>query len=117
MPSSAQRGGARKLSLVSDPAPRAHRLLKVLLLFVGSLLFVNALAGDRGLSESLEARRHHERLRQEIDRLRLRNESLRQEAHRLREDPSAVEEVARQELGLIRPGELMFLLSDSRGAR
>ena len=117
MPTSAPFRGARKLPLAAESPLRTRRLLKMMLLFIGSVLLVNALAGDRGLSESFEARRHQERLRHGIDQLRRHNDRLRQEARRLREDPSAIEEVARRELGLIRPGELLFLLSDSPGAR
>ncbi|MGE3405088.1 MAG: septum formation initiator family protein [Vicinamibacterales bacterium] len=37
---------------------------------------------------------------------------MREEARRLREDPSAIEDIARRELGLIRPGEKLFILKD-----
>ena len=37
---------------------------------------------------------------------------MREEARRLREDPSAIEELARQELGLIKPGEKLFIVKD-----
>jgi cell division protein FtsB len=37
---------------------------------------------------------------------------LREEARRLREDPTAVEEIARRELGLIKPGERLFIVKD-----
>jgi cell division protein FtsB len=30
----------------------------------------------------------------------------------LKEDPAAIEEVARRELGLIKPGERLFILKD-----
>jgi cell division protein FtsB len=30
----------------------------------------------------------------------------------LREDPNAIEELARRELGLIRPGETLFIIKD-----
>ena len=33
-------------------------------------------------------------------------------ARRLREDPAAIEEIARRELGLIKPGERVFILKD-----
>ena len=75
-------------------------------------LLVNALAGDRGLIQSIEARRQHRWLQTEVERLRLDNDRLRQQARRLREDPAAIEEVARRDLGLIRPGEIIVLLSD-----
>ena len=109
------RRGARKRPPVQESAPLSRRLVLFGLLFVGSVLVANALVGERGLIDSIEARRQHQRLTREIDRLHLQNEHLRREARRLREDPGAIEEVARGDLGLIRSGELLFLLHD--GAR
>jgi cell division protein FtsB len=33
-------------------------------------------------------------------------------ARRLRDDPAAIEEQARRELGLIKPGEVLFIIKD-----
>ena len=44
--------------------------------------------------------------------MRAENAGLRLQAQRLREDPSAIEELARQELGLIKPGERLFIVKD-----
>ncbi len=38
------------------------------------------------------------------------NARLREEARRLREDPSAVERIARRELGMARPGEVLVVV-------
>jgi len=81
-------------------------------MLVIAVLVVNGLVGERGLMESLEARRRHRWLHAEVERLRLDNDHLRQQAQRLRHDASAIEEVARRDLGLIRPGEIVFLLND-----
>jgi cell division protein FtsB len=35
---------------------------------------------------------------------------LREDARRLREDPAAIEEIARRELGLMSPGEKLFII-------
>ena len=44
---------------------------------------------------------------------RLENDHLREQIRRLRgEDPTAIEEIARRELGLIRPGERLFPIHD-----
>ena len=40
------------------------------------------------------------------------NAELREMARRLREDPAAIEEQARRELGLIKPGEVLFIVKD-----
>jgi cell division protein FtsB len=60
----------------------------------------------------LRARDERQALAVAIERQRLENRRLREEARRLAEDPSAIEEIARRELGLIRPGEKVFILRD-----
>jgi cell division protein FtsB len=44
--------------------------------------------------------------------VRAENARLREEAQRLQEDASAIEDLARRELGLIKPGEKLFILKD-----
>ena len=93
-------------------SPQGRRIFNYLLL-LGACLFVgNALVGEDGLVDSLEAARQHQRLVADVERLRTENRQLRDEADRLRSDPGAVEEVARRELGLIQPGELVFTVVD-----
>jgi cell division protein FtsB len=48
-----------------------------------------------------------------VARQRVENARLREEARRLREDPDAIEEIARRELGLIRRGEKVFIIKDA----
>jgi len=91
---------------------RNRRLVHVLLLFVASVLVVDGLVGDRGLLAMLRARQEYDALSASIARQRAENSRLREVARRLREDPSAIEEIARRELGLIRPGERVFILKD-----
>ena len=93
-------------------SPRGKRIFNGLLLLGACLLVGNALVGENGLVDSLEAARQHQRLADDVERLRVENRQLRDEADRLRTDPGAVEEVARQELGLIKPGELVFTVVD-----
>lgn len=80
------------------------------------LLGVNVIMGDRVPIHSLmlhvEADSTHRRLERDLDRLRRENRRMRSQARRLREDPAAIEAIARRELGLIRPGEIVFLLTD-----
>jgi cell division protein FtsB len=77
------------------------------------VILVDALVGDRGLVAMLRARREHDELTGAIARQRAENARLRQEARQLREDPSTIEEIARRELGLIRPGEKVFIITDA----
>ena len=83
-----------------------------------ALLVTHALIGEQGLSPALDARRAHQRLAAEVDAIRAENARLQGIARRLRGDLAAIEAVAREELGLIRPGETVVLLGGGpRGSR
>ena len=64
-------------------------------------------AGDNNLPAILKARRDARALTQTISQLRSENAQLKSRAEALRSDPSAIEEVARETLGLARPDELI----------
>jgi cell division protein FtsB len=82
------------------------------LLFIASVIVADGLVGDRGLLAMLRARQEYDNAAATIARLRGDNARLREQARRLREDPAAIEEVARRELGLIKPGETVFIIKD-----
>jgi cell division protein FtsB len=93
-------------------ASRGRRLLRHILLFITLVIVVDAIAGEKGLLALLEARRDYAALERSLARARAENAALRETARRLREDPAAIEEAARRELGLIRPGEVLFIVKD-----
>jgi cell division protein FtsB len=103
------------------PAPAdgsaRRKTLQLLLVFVTLVLLIDALVGEKGLLETVRARRQHRELTGSIDRLRIENAQLREQARRLREDPATIESLARQELGLIRPGETLFIIKDAKPTR
>jgi cell division protein FtsB len=82
------------------------------LLIIGGIVFLDALVGEKGLLETVKKRQEFQLLEQSIQRARAENTRLREEAKRLRSDPTAIEDLARRELGLIRPGEHLFILKD-----
>ena len=84
----------------------------MLLLVFAGLIMLDAMVGDRGLLATLRARREYSELAATIARERAENSHLAEQARRLREDPTAIEEVARRELGLIKPGEKVFIVKD-----
>jgi cell division protein FtsB len=86
--------------------------VEYVLLTIGLVVFVDALVGEKGLLESMKKRQEFRTLEASIARARTENEALRQEATRLRNDPQAIEDLARRELGLIRPGEHLFIVKD-----
>ena len=84
----------------------------MLLLFVASLIVVDGLFGERGLLAILRARQDYDELSATIARQRAENARLREVARRLNDDPTAIEEIARRDLGLIKPGERVFIVKD-----
>lgn len=99
---------------VTAPAPSLIRKrgLHVLLIFITLVLIVDALVGEKGLMQSMNARRQYRQLQTSLEELKRENAALREEMRRLNEDPATIESLARQDLGLIRPGEVVFILKD-----
>jgi cell division protein FtsB len=84
--------------------------LNLLLIFVAVVLLVDGLVGEKGLVESIRARRESRRLAGSVERLRQENAALLDKVQRLNHDALTIESLAREELGLIRPGEVLFIL-------
>ncbi len=80
------------------------------LCFAAAVLAANALIGERGLSETFRARREFRQAVADLSRLQYENALLADEVGRLRHDARTIEGVARAELGLIRPGEILVLI-------
>lgn len=113
-PKGTPRGSRRKAPAV--PPGQTRTLVQLVLAFVTLVLLLNALVGERGLMETLRARRQHQELVGAIERLKAENARLEEEARRLQSDPATIEGLARQELGLIRPGEVLFIVRDATPA-
>lgn len=96
------------------PVSRRHgrRTLHYLLIAIGCVLMVDAFVGEKGLLAMIQALQQYRALEESLAGDRIENARLREEARRLREDPAAIEELARRELGLIRPGEQLFIIRD-----
>jgi len=100
-----------------EGSARTRRIVHWLLIFVASVIVVDGLVGDRGLLAILRARQEYDQLAGTIAKQRAENARLRDEARRLKDDPTAIEEVARRELGLIKPGERVFIIKDIPAAK
>jgi cell division protein FtsB len=91
---------------------RAKRIGMVVAAFFAVLLIVDAVVGDRGFLAMRRANRQYDVLSTSLTRQRAENARLQEEVRRLHDDPAAIEELARRELGLIRPGEKVFIVRD-----
>ena len=91
---------------------RGRRIARYVLFFVTAVLVIDAVVGEKGLLALVKARRDFEGVEAALATARTDNMRLREEARRLREEPAAIEEIARRELGLIKPGEKLFIIRD-----
>lgn len=93
-----------------ERAARRRRRVRLVLLLLASAILADAVVGENGVMAWKRARREYETVQLELQRLRAERERLRAEIRRLLDDPRAIEEVARRELGLARPDETVVVV-------
>jgi cell division protein FtsB len=79
-------------------------------LAVSFFLLVFFLAGDRGFLQVRKQRAQAGALQAEITAIDERNRALEKEIARLTSDPAAVEKIARENLQLVAPGDVVLVL-------
>lgn len=73
-------------------------------------LMVNEMVGESGYLARRQQRRQIQALSEEIEKLKQENQQLTERIRDLRSDPGAIEELAREQLHLGRPGEVIVTL-------
>jgi cell division protein FtsB len=76
------------------------------------LLSLLAMAGERGFFEVYQFNRHLRHVESRIQALEVENERMRLQVIGLRSDPYQIEKLAREDLGLVRPDEIIFEIVD-----
>lgn len=94
-------------AMLGEGLPRAFVLF---LVCFGLGMIVISLVGDQGLIAYLRLRGESVQLSGRIEALRQREVRLHQEIEALQNDPDYIERVARKQLGLVKPGEVVILL-------
>lgn len=84
------------------------RLLVAVTFAVGIGYLPLRVIGGGGLARARRLGADLEQLRAQVETQRQRNKQLREEAAALRLDPKALERAARDELGWVRRGEIVF---------
>lgn len=108
----------RKRVLPAPSRPAGGReWLNLLLSFVAVVLLVDALVGEEGLMDRLRARDELAKAAAQLEALKRENAAMREEKRRLNEDPAMIEAIAREQLGLIRAGEMLFIVKDTKRAQ
>jgi cell division protein FtsB len=81
--------------------------LSILIMGVVSLLvFTYAIIGDNGYLELKRKEKENLQLNHKIERLRHENKAILQEIKALKTDPKVIEKIAREQLGMVKPGEV-----------
>jgi cell division protein FtsB len=96
----------------SPAVPARRKALNLLLGFATAVLLIDAFVGEKGLLEGLRATESYEQAEARLQALRAENARLREQMRRYRDDPAAKEALAREQLGYIRPGEVLFIIRD-----
>ncbi|PZR10202.1 MAG: cell division protein FtsB [Archangium gephyra] len=79
---------------------------------IALMLAAGSLSAEGGFRRYARLKRDLHSLEERNARLRAENERLKLEAHRLKSEPAALERAARESLGLVRPGEVVFNLEN-----
>ena len=111
--STEDRSTARRRLRGQHARERRRRYIAAGLVVALCILLVNAIVGENGYLATLRLKAEEASLAASVAALRRENQQLQQDAKRLRHDPAALEETARGELGLIRPGETLVVIRDA----
>jgi cell division protein FtsB len=111
--------GGRGFTVMSLPTPaptfwsrHARKLLGGALL----LLAVQDVFGAHGFLAMWRTQQEMKRLEGEVTRLDKENRALSSQVNSLKTDPKAIERIAREEMGLARPGEMIFKMPAPTGS-
>ena len=101
--------------MTNDPRRTTKVTLKAVTVLSGVLTFVFLISfvfSDRGIAELQHARKRVADLHSDIARLEADNARLQAEIDSVRRSTYAVERIAREDLGMSKKGEVIYLMGD-----
>ncbi|HVB98673.1 MAG TPA: septum formation initiator family protein [Candidatus Dormibacteraeota bacterium] len=100
----------------SPKRKRLEWLVYTLAALILAALLVDGVFGAHGLIATYRLRLQVKQTQQKTNQLNQENQEFTGQVQQLKSDPSAIERVARQKMGLVKPGELVFKLPMKRPA-
>jgi cell division protein FtsB len=76
-------------------------------------LLLHDVFGTHGFIAMRRTQKEIEQIREQIGKINDQNKSLTEQVNSLKSDPKSIERIAREEMGLARPGEMIFKLPDT----
>jgi cell division protein FtsB len=98
------------------PLPRKHKGTLATCMVALILFVIAAVYGDHGLIHLLRMQSEQRQLEHVAFDLQQQNEHLRERIRRLQSDDHYIEKLARERLGLVRKGEIMYRVTGPVGA-
>jgi cell division protein FtsB len=102
----------RKIS-PSDAGEYLRRNVRQILGLALFALLVHDVFGTHGFIAMRRTQMEIEQIREQIGKMNEQNKSLTEQVNSLKSDPKSIERIAREEMGLARPGEMIFKLPDT----
>jgi cell division protein FtsB len=96
----------------SEAAAYLRKNARQILGFALLALLVHDVFGAHGFVAMRRTQKEIDQIRDQIGKLNAENQSLAGQVNSLKSDPRAIERIAREEMGLARPGEMIFKLPD-----
>ncbi len=92
-----------------------RRNMSILLVAGLLLLVVQDIFGTHGVLAMRRAQKEAAKVKQEIQQIDTQNRQLEDSVKSLKSDPETIERIAREEMGLARPGEYIFKIAPKPG--
>ncbi len=102
----------REISM-SDVSAYLRKNTRQILCLALFALLVHDIFGTHGFIAMRRTQKEIDEIRDQIGKMNDENKSLTDQVNALKTDPQAIERIAREEMGLARPGELIFKLPET----
>lgn len=102
---------------MEPPSSFFRRNTRYFFALIFCLLLLQDVFGAHGIMAMHRSKVQMQVIQAKIDKLDQENRDLQQRIENLKTDPSAIEKIARDRMGLARPGELIFRLPDTKSSQ
>jgi cell division protein FtsB len=102
----------REISL-SGAGTYLRRNVRTILSFALLALLAHDVFGPHGFIAMRRTQKEIDQIQEQIGKMNDENKSLADQVSSLKSDPKAIERIAREEMGLARPGEMIFKIPET----
>ncbi len=93
---------------------RLRRTAMLVLALIAIALTVHEVFGEHGYLALRRRRQELQTLQEQVRQLKEENQKLEQQIKALKSDPKAIEKLAREQMKLARPGEIIYVLPEKK---